>query len=92
MRFKIRFGSADLLLTTEQLDAMLAIAEDAETWDENYVGKGSGYTGHDNNYELRFTLFNAQKSAAVQVVSTQELDKWHTLNAYRQQAKENDSE
>jgi hypothetical protein len=26
----------------------------------------------------------------VQVMSTQELAKWHTLNAYRQQAKENE--
>jgi len=90
MRFKIRFGNAELLLTAEQLDAMVALAEQAETIEENYVGRQSGYVGHDNNYELRFELFDTQRSAAVQVVSTKELAKWHTLNAYRQQAKENE--
>jgi Tfp pilus assembly protein PilE len=89
MRFKIRFGNAELLLTSEQLDAMVALAEQAETIEEHYVGKQSGYTGHDNNYEYRFALFDAQRSAAVQVMSTKELAKWHTLNAYRQQ-KENE--
>jgi Tfp pilus assembly protein PilE len=89
MRFKLRFGNAELLLTAEQLDAMVALAEQAETIEENYVGRQSGYVGHDNNYELRFALFDTQRSAAVQVVSTKELDKWHTLNAYRQQ-KENE--
>jgi len=89
VRFKIRFGNAELLLTAEQLDAMVALAEQAETIEENYVGRQSGYVGHDNNYELRFALFDTQRSAAVQVVSTKELDKWHTLNAYRQQ-KENE--
>ena len=92
MKFRIRFGNTDLLLTTEQLDAMVAIAEDAETWEESYIGKGKGYTGHENNYELRFDLFNAQKNATCAVVSTQELAKWHTLNEYRKQAQENDSE
>jgi hypothetical protein len=91
MRFKIRFGNAELLLTAEQLDAMVALAEQAETIEETYVGKQSGYTGHENNYEYRFALFDVQRSAAVQVMSTKELDKWHTLNAYRQQ-KENDSD
>jgi hypothetical protein len=90
MRFKIRFGNAELLLTAEQLDAMVALAEQAETIEETYVGKQTGYTGHDSSYELRFALFDTQRSAAVQVVSTKELDKWHTLNAYRQQAKENE--
>ena len=90
MRFKIRFGNAELLLTAEQLDAMIELAEKAETIEENYVGRQSGYTGHDNNYEYRFALFDVQRSAAVQVMSTQELAKWHTLNAYRQQAKENE--
>jgi hypothetical protein len=90
MRFKIRFGNAELLLTAEQLDAMIALAEQAETIEENYVGKQSGYVGHENNYEYRFALFDTQRSAAVQVMSTQELAKWHTLNAYRQQAKENE--
>jgi Tfp pilus assembly protein PilE len=89
MRFKIRFGNAELLLTSEQLDAMTALAEQAETIEENYVGKQSGYVGHDSSYEYRFALFDTQRSAAVQVMSTKELDKWHTLNAYRQQ-KENE--
>jgi Tfp pilus assembly protein PilE len=89
MRFRIRFGNAELLLTAEQLDAMVALAEQAETIEEHYVGKQSGYTGHENNYEYRFALFDAQRSAAVHVMSTKELDKWHTLNAYRQQ-KENE--
>jgi hypothetical protein len=90
MRFKIRFGNAELLLTSEQLDAMVALAEQAETIEETYVGKQTGYVGHENNYEYRFALFDTQRSAAVQVMSTKELDKWHTLNAYRQQAKENE--
>jgi Tfp pilus assembly protein PilE len=89
MRFRIRFGNAELLLTAEQLDAMVALAEQAETIEEHYVGKQSGYTGHDNNYDYLFALFDAQRSAAVQVMSTKEMDKWHTLNAYRQQ-KENE--
>jgi hypothetical protein len=89
MRFKIRFGNAELLLTAEQLDAMIALAEQAETIEETYVGKREGYTGHENTYEYRFALFDTQRSAAVQVMSTKELDKWHTLNAYRQQ-KENE--
>jgi Tfp pilus assembly protein PilE len=92
MRFKIRFGNAELLLTAEQLDAMVALAEQAETIEEHYVGKRGGYAGHENNYEYSFTLFDVQRCAAVQVMSTKELAKWHTLNAYRQQAKENDSE
>jgi len=89
MRFKIRFGNAELLLTAEQLDAMVALAEQAETIEEMYVGKQTGYTGHENNYEYRFALFDTKRSAAVQVMSTKELDKWRTLNAYRQQ-KENE--
>jgi hypothetical protein len=89
MRFKIRFGNAELLLTAEQLDTMVALAEQAETIEENYVGRREGYVGHENNYEYRFALFDTQRSAAVQVMSTQELAKWHTLNAYRQQ-KENE--
>jgi hypothetical protein len=88
MRFKIRFGNAELLLTAEQLDAMVALAEQAETIEENYLGPGRGYTGHENNCEYRFALFDVQRSASVQVMSTKELDKWHTLNAYRQQEKE----
>jgi hypothetical protein len=91
MRFKIRFGNAELLLTAEQLDAMVALAEKAETIEEHYLGNSCGYTGPENSYEYRFALFDVQRSAAVQVMSTKELDKWHTLNAYRQQEKEKES-
>ncbi len=90
MRFKIRFGSADLLLTAEQLDAMIAIAEQVQVWDERYVGTNKGYIGHENNYELEFPMFDV-KRLDVGIISTHSMNKWETLIEYRKQAKENDN-
>ena len=50
MRFQLRVGSKEFLVTADQLADVMAILENCEYMGEHHVGKGKGSQGYDNSY------------------------------------------
>lgn len=83
IKFAIRVGYKDVLVTAEQLESVIAVLSDSEVLDENHE------KGDDGRYFTVYTLgdkFNINKSCQTRVVTEDDYNSMKFITAARKTA------
>lgn len=84
MKFQLNINGNEVLVSAEQLEAVLQTIEGCEVLDARYLGKGKGFWGPDMDYSVEFKAFDTtQRTGAMRVMTTAAIDKLKTLIEYR---------
>ena len=84
LRFKIAIAGREMFLTAAQLDKLATALKGCEVGDTEWKGRGKGFYGDEQQYEIRFSPFDVKKHLyTITPVDQEELDNLKTLIAMR---------
>jgi hypothetical protein len=74
MRFIVKIDGTEVLLTSEQVEALTAVLQDCEKLYDKTVDKGQGTHGYNLSYVHHLKPFNCSESLNVRVMPTEQYE------------------